>query len=188
MKRILLNINDINSGILINDQAPLKSAKKLLGLDGHKNFQRQMIKYRQPCLWRCRIPFHSSLDDAHSSLEELFIDLQLGATCRPPQQGCGFSRLALRCVPRQQSGSEVWRKDVIPGWDCCTKNVPCCRCSCTAKLFVRVLVECSVSCWEGNARRADYSDAILLAKVFRYCAAAHHNSLIKRWSFRFHCR
>lgn len=32
--------HDINSGILINDQVPLKSAKKLLGLDDHKNFQR----------------------------------------------------------------------------------------------------------------------------------------------------
>lgn len=80
------------------------------------------------------------------------------------------------------------RRDAIPGWDSCTKNVPCCRCSCTAKLFVRVLVECGVSCWEDNASRTDYSDAILLAKVFRYCAAAHHNSLIRRWSFRFHCR
>lgn len=107
--------------------------------------------------------------------------------CRPQRQGCGFSRLVLRCVPQQQGGSEVWRKDVSPHRDSCTENIPCCGCSCTVKLFVRVLLENSVFCSQGNASKRNYSGAILLAEVFHH-RAAHDNSLIRRWSFKFHCR
>lgn len=41
-----------------------------------------------------KVILRNSLDDAHSSLGELFAELQcsaqLGATCRPLQQGCSF--------------------------------------------------------------------------------------------------
>lgn len=77
-------------------------------------------------------------------------------------------------------------EDVIPDWESCTRKTPCCRCSYTAKLFVRVLVEHSIFCWQGNASKINYTDAILLARVFRNCAA-HHNSLVRKSSFRFHC-
>lgn len=107
--------------------------------------------------------------------------------CWPPQQGCGFSTLVVRCVLQRQGGSEVWRKDVSPHQDSCTENILCCRRSYTVKLFVRVLLENSVFCWQGNANKMNCSDTIILAKVFRHCVA-HHNSLIRRWRFRFHCR
>lgn len=139
--------------------------------------------------WRCCIPLHSSLHDAHSSLESC-LRIQLGTwRCanadhhsRAVASQCLFCAVCISSRVGQRCEEKMWAPTKIAVLR--TSSVAG---GYTVKLFVRVLLEHSVFCWQGNANKMNYSDTILLAEVFRHCVA-HHNSLIRRWSFRFHCR